>query len=110
MGRVGDGYGSEYHLHRYLIANRSALAVEAATAVGATRSKLTWLSFPRTATGVEREFQGLEFLDSIEHREARLEWRSFWPTRGRLEFSRFCGHLAPVTAFALQELAPYESG
>jgi hypothetical protein len=80
---MGDGYGSEYHLHRYLTTHRAQLAESVGSAVGIEPSKVKWRTSPRTRSGAARESRGLEFLDPVEHRAVRAEWRRFWPTSGR---------------------------
>jgi hypothetical protein len=82
MGKRGDGYGSDDHLRVYLASARGVLDEKVSAAISRPGSPLTWLEFPRTATG-DRELRGIEFLLREEHREVYEEWRKFWPVTGQ---------------------------
>jgi hypothetical protein len=83
VGQRGEGYGSEDHLRNYLASARAHFNERVAKALGTMPASITWLDFPRTRSGAEREYRGLEILILPEHREVRDEWRRFWPTSGR---------------------------
>jgi hypothetical protein len=77
MGRLGMGYGSEWHLLWYLARHRSALDDAVRAANGA--DSVEWLDFPVRPGGAahtDAEWKGLDFLEDAEIRSA---WREFWP-------------------------------
>jgi hypothetical protein len=84
MGRISDGFGSEFHLLRYLGYHRRELnrAVEVETG----GRVLEWLDFAfgaeRTFPHLDEEWKGVDFVD----RESPVEsaWRSFWPQTGNV--------------------------
>jgi hypothetical protein len=82
VGRRGDGYGSEYHLHRYLEDCPDKFNESVAEAVGCSPTAISWLPSPHTKDGREREFRGLEFLPPETPQHVRDAWRDFWPSRG----------------------------
>lgn len=80
MGQMGNGYGSECHLLRYLGRHREALnaAIRATVGCGDVR----WLDCPfdPASDWKDAEWKGLEFLPS--NSPAREAWRRAWPQRG----------------------------
>ena len=81
MGKMGDGYGSEFHLLRYLGYHRHALnrAVEETT--GGRVSE--WLDFAFGDEGkLDREWRGVDFLDSAS--DVKSDWLKFWPQSGNV--------------------------
>jgi len=84
MSKIGRGYGSEWHLLRYLGYHRSLLSQEVGAALGASR--VEWLDFPFSSVGGllqdDHEFKGLEFL---EGKEIRGKWARFWPQSGNAQ-------------------------
>lgn len=84
MSKIGCGYGSEWHLLRYLGYHRSLLSQKVSEALGA--ESVTWLDFPFSKNGMplqdDREFKGLEFLT-----DARIlgKWAYFWPRSGNAQ-------------------------
>ncbi len=64
MSKIGYGYGSEWHLLRYLGYHRALLSQKVGEALGA--GSVEWLDFPFAKDGAplqdDREFRGLEFL------------------------------------------------
>lgn len=80
MAEMGQGYGSECHLLRYLGRHRAALDAAVVSATGADR--VAWLDYPFDAgrTWGDGEWKGLDFLppDSA----ARRAFADAWPTRG----------------------------
>jgi hypothetical protein len=77
MGRIGHGYGSEWHLLRYLGRHRNLLdkAVRDATGCGC----LDWLDFGFDLNNPwhDAEWKGLEFL--MEDTSLQHSWRDYWP-------------------------------
>lgn len=83
MGRIGLGYGSEWHLLWYLGRHRTELTSRIADAVGA--SSVDWLDFPtRKDDGhlLDAEWKGLDFLTN---QTVLDEWRKFWPQRAGVQ-------------------------
>jgi hypothetical protein len=77
MGKRGNGYGSEYHLRRYLSEEPSKLNVAIAAVVGDRDHIFEWLPFGTAKTG-DRELRGMEFLEPT----AQAAWRDFWSRTG----------------------------
>lgn len=77
MGKRGDGYGSEYHLHRYLAEAPTRLTAAITHAIDDGVDVCEWLPFGAGETG-DRELRGMEFLDST----AQTAWRDFWSRTG----------------------------
>ena len=80
MGKMGDGYGSEFHLLRYLGYHRGELnrAVERQT----DGRVIEWLD---CAFGgrekLDREWKGVDFVGSPDVKAA---WEKFWPQTGNV--------------------------
>jgi len=81
MGKIGHGYGSEWHLLRYLGYHRACLSEHILRHIGG--QSLTWLDFrflpPNKSNKHDGEHIGIDFLGDTHVREA---WRSFWPQSG----------------------------
>jgi hypothetical protein len=83
VGEMGHGYGSEWHLLRYMGRHRRELDRRILAETGG--EEIEWLDFrfdPSAPFG-DRELRGVEFLPP-EHR-ARIGWATFWPTRGNAQ-------------------------
>jgi hypothetical protein len=81
MGKMGNGYGSEFHLLRYLGYHRHDLnrAVEKKT--GGRVSD--WLDFAFGSEGkLDREWKGVDFVDSAP--DTKSAWMNFWPQTGNV--------------------------
>src|SRR5690349_2952904 len=80
MSRIGEGYGSEYHLLRYLGRHRETLNRKIRQATGA--DDIYWLdnSFDSSGRFRDREWTGLDFLSNSSN--VLAEWSRFWPQRG----------------------------
>jgi hypothetical protein len=77
MGKLGIGYGSEWHLLWYLARHRHALDNAVRAATGADR--VEWLDFPVRPAGsapTDAEWKGLDFLTDADTLTA---WRGYWP-------------------------------
>lgn len=87
MGRIALGYGSEWHLLRYLGRHRQRLTNEIETKTGL--EGIRWLDFGFSQTASRKdgfgdlELTGLDFLP-VEH-AARQHWRSYWPQTGNAQ-------------------------
>lgn len=75
----GDGYGSEYNLHRYVREHQRTLdhAITNALAVPAA-AEIRWI-YPTPDANDRSEPRSIHFIDDAEVREA---WSKFWPKRG----------------------------
>jgi hypothetical protein len=80
MAEMGDGYGSECHLLRYLGRHRGALDRQILDLTGS--DSIQWLDFPfdRSRTWQDGEWKGLDFLEVGS--PARVAWQTIWPQRG----------------------------
>jgi hypothetical protein len=81
VGKTGNGYGSEFHLLRYLGYHRHELnrAVEKET--GGRVSD--WLDFASGGEGkLDREWKGVDFVNS--NSDVKSAWVKFWPQTGNV--------------------------
>jgi len=76
MGKIGNGYGSEWHMLRYLGRYRNILNQEITRLVGGLT--IDWLDFPDNG-----EWKGLDFL-SNEFEALRHQWKAEWPQSGNV--------------------------
>jgi hypothetical protein len=93
MAEIGNGYGSECHLLRYLGRHRAKLneVIGAELQVEPVEA-IRWLDFPflqistrtdriaRRAPWPDAEWKAVDFLPDAH--PARLDWSAFWPTKG----------------------------
>uniref|UniRef100_UPI004055A896 hypothetical protein n=1 Tax=Candidatus Electronema sp. TaxID=2698783 RepID=UPI004055A896 len=84
MGKIGDGYGSEWHLLRHLRCDRAYFSRKVAEAIGGQR--VEWLDFKSSPVNEplkdDREFIGLEFIQDIQ---VQKKWKEFWPQTGNTQ-------------------------
>lgn len=82
MAEIGNGYGSECHLLRYLGRHRRRLDDAVLKATGGQR--VEWLDFPFDCSRnwQDGEWKGLDFLPKDD--SARLAWNTAWPQRGNV--------------------------
>lgn len=80
MTRTGHGYGSDWHLLRYLGRHRETLDRLVARSCGG--SDVEWLDYPFSDDPRWRDdrWRGLDFLP--ESNLARREWAKLWPRGG----------------------------
>jgi hypothetical protein len=80
---IGYGYGSEWHMLRYLGYHRKALNTAVEELTGS--AFVEWLDVPFNCQKkfLDDEWKGLDFLpdDSI----AKSEWQNFWPQTGNVQ-------------------------
>ena len=83
MGKIGCGYGSEWHLLRYLGRHRNFLQTEILTKTGG--DSIRWLDFNYSNKNKplmrDRELKGVEFLD----KNVQKLWYNYWPQRGNVQ-------------------------
>ncbi len=81
MGKMGNGYGSEFHLLRYLGYHRNELSRALEKATGGR--VIEWLDFDFGGEGKpDREWKGVDFLDSASG--VKSAWLEFWPQSGNV--------------------------
>jgi hypothetical protein len=82
MAEMGNGYGSECHLLRFLGRHRTYFNQQVCVRIGA--QSVEWLDFhfDRTKRWPDAERRGLDFLRSGH--SALQAWARFWPSRGNL--------------------------
>ena len=83
MGKIGHGYGSEWHLLHWLGRHRAELDRRVRSAIGQPPGQLEWLDFPtRSVGGAQKtvEWKGIDFLRPNPRVERA--WAAFWPQRG----------------------------
>ena len=81
MGKIGYGYGSEWHLLRYLGYHRNYLNEQILKLTGG--QDLKWLEFNFSKVNAplkrDKELVGLEFIDNAD---VQRKWYAFWPQSG----------------------------
>lgn len=81
MGKIGFGYGSEWHLLRHLGYHREYLSQKTLKVVGG--DSVEWLDFGFSKENEplkdDKEFLGLEF---IQDEQVQEKWKSFWAQTG----------------------------
>jgi len=84
MGKIGCGYGSEWHLLRYLGYHRNYLSQKILNITGG--ENISWLDFRFSKKYAylnnDREHVGIEF---IKDRNVINKWKQFWPQTGTLQ-------------------------
>jgi len=84
MGKIGRGYGSEWHLLRYLGYHRTFLQNEIISKTGG--DNIQWLDFKFSNKNKplkrSHELKGVEFLDEQIYARQRRLWKEYWPQRG----------------------------
>jgi hypothetical protein len=84
MSKIGDGYGSEFHLKSYIEKANSSLDAQVLSALGAS-SCVHWLfndAHERSGKN-PGEWVGMDFLPH-DH-PAREQWLTFWPQSGNAQ-------------------------
>jgi hypothetical protein len=84
MGKIGHGYGSEWHLLRHLGYHREYLSKKTLSLTGGI--SIEWLDFNFSEENAslcdDRELLGLEFIHDTQVQE---KWKSFWPQTGNIQ-------------------------
>jgi hypothetical protein len=77
LGKIGFGYGSEWHLLWYLGRHRDELSSRVAKVTSA--DQVNWLDLPKRIKNgqlLDAEWRGLDFMtDDV----ILARWREFWP-------------------------------
>ena len=78
MGTIGYGYGSEWHLLRYLGYHRGYLSQKVLEITNG--NVIDWLDFKFSKENKplkdDKEFLGIEF---VNNEEAQNKWKEYWP-------------------------------
>ena len=89
MGRMGYGYGSEFHLLRWMGRHREKFNDEVCKALGVQREEIEWLDFKFESKNFipDRELKGLEFLKGDKRENEVLQafekGEHSWPRTGQ---------------------------
>ena len=80
MATIGNGYGSECHLLRWLNRHRKLFDTRVTEAVGQPDAPIDWLdfNFAPNHPWAAAELKGLEFL--YDRPGLKTKWEEFWPT------------------------------
>jgi hypothetical protein len=78
LGRMGNGYGSEYHLLRILGRHRDYFNQRLLHLIAA--KEVEWLDFPFDSKSPtkDREWKGLDFVED-QRASTISEWEKWWP-------------------------------
>lgn len=84
MAAIGNGYGSECHLLRWMGRHRQAFDHAVLKALGVAESRLEWKDFAFDATPPRRrwhdaELKGLDIPDEPALDAVKDAWGQFWP-------------------------------
>ena len=82
VAKIGNGYGSECHLLRWMGRHRNLFNERVSKAVGRPGAPIDWLDFGFAPKKLwpDAELRGLEFL--YDRPGLKPKWQDFWPTRG----------------------------
>ena len=85
MANIGDGYGSECHLLRWMGRHRRLFDQLVSKAVGKPGEPIRWLDFNFNPNRLwpDAELKGFEFL--YGRPGLKPHWEDFWPTRGGIQ-------------------------
>ena len=76
MAKIGNGYGSEYHLMRWMGRHRNLFDQSVSESVGRPGSPIHWLDF---------NFAPNNPWPDIELKGLKSKWQKFWPTQGGVQ-------------------------
>jgi hypothetical protein len=80
MGKMALGYGSEWHVLRYLGRYRETLNAQVRAVTGV--ADVRWLDWNSTPAEVDAEWKGVTFLPDDLRARVRAAWSDWWPQRG----------------------------
>ena len=88
MGKIGHGYGSEWHLLRYLGRHRNRLDQIIKRTIG-KGEHIEWMDFGFASKKklFDKEWTGIAFLKKygLLTDELQSAWQNFWPQRGNAQ-------------------------
>lgn len=83
MATMGHGYGSEWHLLRWMGRHRKAFDANVLKAMRQSSGRIEWEDAKfRQHQWPDEELQGIEFIQDPDVQSA---WRNFWPSSGRAQ-------------------------
>ena len=101
MGKIGYGYGSEWHMLRWLGRHRHELNQKICTKLNRSAAQLEWLDFLHASKpkslGRDREYVGINFLPAKSHPSIHSKWKTFWPSSGNSQNWDAVGKLTSST-------------
>ncbi len=79
MGKIGYGYGSEFHLLRWMGRHRTEFNKHILEAIGKEGTDIDWLDFPFAGSvkSLDSEWKGLDFLPN--NLSVKKDWSQYWP-------------------------------
>lgn len=80
MGKLALGYGSEWHMLRYLGRYRNGLNAAVQAATGA--ADVQWLDWNSAPSESDAEWKGIGFLPEDVRSRVGDAWAKWWPQRG----------------------------
>ena len=83
MSIIGYGYGSEWHMLRYLGYHRKALNNAVEELIGGTVTEWIDVPFNSQKKFLDDEWKGLDFLP--DDSPAKSEWKNIWPRTGNVQ-------------------------
>jgi len=88
MGKLGLGYGSEFHLLRFLGRHRNLLDKKILWSLGYLNGHVEWLDY-KFAPKMEipdKEYVGIDFLESHpNYLVIKESWKGYWPSTNRAQ-------------------------
>lgn len=86
MGQMQVGYGSEFHLLRYLGRHRNKMDTAILDVLGTKKGSINWFDFsflPKDKKGIyDAEFVGIDFLRSSDRfTHIKERWEKAWPSK-----------------------------
>ena len=84
MSRIGYGYGSEWHLLRWMGRHRQEFDRRVINAVARANQSIEWLDCGSNPANKwpDAEIKGLDFLPASH--SARIKWQADWPQTGNV--------------------------
>ena len=85
MGRIGHGYGSEWHLLRWMGRHRRKFDERVLKTLGREGARMEWEDFrlvKHRRMFQDAELKGVDFLDPTEYSATHEAWKEFWPQTG----------------------------
>ena len=83
MAKLGYGYGSDFHLLRFLGRHRNYFDSLILSKLGYSGKKIDWLDFKfdKSQFPQDREYIGIEFLENEKYyKKIEQSWKGFWPS------------------------------
>jgi hypothetical protein len=84
MAQMGNGYGSECHLLRWMGRHRNLFDKQVGEAIGKPGERIKWLDFQFSPqnTWQDAEWKGIDFL---QNDVLNAYWKEYWPQSGNIQ-------------------------